>query len=169
MPKETLVDIANYHADAEASLRSYFSMHNPQFAARFAGYLQSEVASELVGRISETDMRSALVLMARIEAAFRIDFKHRAQTKNPDPVSVEFRKLFKRRGVSVRLDEDIWEIWRANVDHPAKSLISNLRSVFRFRHWLAHGRYWPAGNKYDFQTIYELSDSVLQAFPLLGR
>jgi len=167
MPDRTLVSIAEYHTDAEASLRSYFSPTSPNFPARFVGYLESEVSTELAQRLSETDMRSALVVMARIEAAFRIDYQQRAQKKQPDPVSIEFRKLYKRRGERVRLDEDIWETWRANVADPVtRSLISNLRSVFKFRHWLAHGRYWPVGRKYDFQVIYTLADAALQSFPL---
>jgi hypothetical protein len=165
----TLVNIAEYHADVETSLRSYFSLSNPQFFARFAGYLESEVVAELAERLSETDMRSALVVMARIEAAFRIDYQLRAKKqKQPDPVSTKFRKLYKQQGERVRLDEDIWETWRANVNDPAaRALISSLRSVFKFRHWLAHGRYWPVGNKYDFQVIYTLADAVLEGFPLL--
>ena len=164
-----LVDIANYQMDAEASLRLYFSLANPHFSVRFAGCLASEVTTELVERLGETDMRSVLAVMARIEAAFRIDYKQRARKKGPDAVSTAFRKLFKKKGEKVRLDEDIWEIWRENVNDPsARSLISKLRSVFKFRHWLAHGRYWPIGNKYDFQTVYLLADAVLEGFPLYG-
>jgi len=39
-----------------------------------------------------------------------------------------------------------------------RPLISELRSVFKFRHWLAHGRFWQIGRKYDFQTLYLLAD-----------
>ena len=68
----------------------------------------------------------------------------------PDSVSRAFRKLFKSRGQNVRLDEEIWEVWRQS--YPSTSpLISQLRGVFHFRHWLAHGRYWQVGNKYDFE------------------
>ena len=166
MPKQlvSLVDIASYQQDAEASLRLYFTAANPNFAALFAGYLQSEVAAQLAERLSETDMRSALVIMARVEAAFRIDYKQRCHKKKSDAVSVAFRKVFKRRREKARLDEDILETWCQSTPS-TRPLISQLRGVFKFRHWIAHGRHWPVGNKYDFQTIYQLADGVCASFP----
>jgi hypothetical protein len=169
MSKQTpLIDIASYHRDAEMSLRFYFSQVNPDFHARFVSYRQSDVATELTERLSETDMRSALVVMARIEAAFRVDYKQRCQMKKSDEMSIAFRKIFKARKEKARLDEDIWETWR-QIEPSTRDLISRLRSVFRFRHWLAHGRYWPVGNKYDFQTIYLIADAVFADFGLLQQ
>lgn len=157
-----LLDLAEYHQDADASLRLYFTSINPSFIALFASNSSSEVAQKLADRVRETDMRSVLAVMARVEAAFRLDYRWRRKAKKPDAVSIAFRK---HRGTNVRLDEDIWETWRANYP-PARPLVSQLRQVFRFRHWLAHGRYWPAGHKYDFQTVYGLAQNVLATFPL---
>jgi hypothetical protein len=158
----SLVDLAEYHRDTEASLRLYFTSINPDFVALFAGDRPSDVAKKWADRVSETDMRSALAVMARVEAAFRRDYEWRRKAKKPDPVSITFRRL---RRENVRLDEDIWQTWKVN--HPTTGpLISQLRSVFNFRHWLAHGRYWPAGRKYDFQTLYLLAQAVFAAFPL---
>ncbi len=169
MPNQmSLIDIAAYQRDAEASLRLYFSPTNPSYAANFAAYLPSEVDEELSERINETDMRSALVVMARVEAAFRIDYKERCRRKMSDHVSIEFRKIFKKRGEKARLDEDIWDTWRQKSDPPKRALINQLRGVFKFRHWLAHGRHWPVGTTHDFQDIYLLADTVLADFPLCG-
>lgn len=157
----SLLDLADYHRDAEASLRLYFTPVNPDFIVLFAGDRPSEVAKRLADRIHETDMRSALAILARIEAAFRLDYQWRRKEKKPDAVSITFRKY---RRTNVRLDEDIWEAWK--VHHPTTApLISQLRSAFRFRHWLAHGRYWTAGHKYDFQALYILAQLVLATFP----
>lgn len=156
------LDLANFHLDAEASLRLYFTSINPHFVVRFAGLSLSEVREGLANRIHETDMRSALAVMTYIEAVFRLDYKWRRDAKRSDSVSIAFRK---HRRMNVRLDEDIWETWKGI--HPATGpLISQLRSVFRFRHWLAHGRYWHSGQKYDFQTLYGLAQVVLTDFPL---
>jgi hypothetical protein len=163
----SLVDLAGYHRDAESSLRLYFTPVNPDFTVRFASDRPSEVEAKLADRLSETDMRFALAIMARVEAAFRIDYQQRCEKKKPDPISIAFRALSKARGRNVRLEDDIWEVWRQS--HPStRPLISQLRSVFKFRHWLAHGRYWQVGSKYDFQTLYLLADGVLATFPLYG-
>jgi hypothetical protein len=162
-----LVDIAAYHRDAESSLRLYFTPINPDFVVRFASDRQSEVDMELADRLGETDMRSALAVMARVEAALRVDYGQRCEMKKPDPVSRAFRKLFKSRGKKVRLEDEILEVWRQS-DPSTRPLIRELRSAFHFRHWLAHGRYWQVGNKYDFETLYLLADGVLASFPLYG-
>lgn len=158
----SLLDLADYQRDTDRSLRLYFTSINPDFVALFAGDRPSDVAEKLADRINETDMRSALAVMARVEAAFRLDYQWRRKAKKPDAVSIAFRR---HRRTNVRLDEDIWETW--SVNYPmTRRLISEIRSAFRFRHWLAHGRYWPAGQKYDFQTVYLLAQEVLATFPL---
>ena len=47
--------------------------------------------------------------------------------------------------------------------------VGDIRSAFRYRDWLAHGRYWIAklGRQYDFETIYDLGRTVELAFPFL--
>ena len=164
-PLPSLLDIGEYQRDTEASLYYYFAPTNPAFATIFAGDLQSEVQTKLALRVDETDTRSALAVMSRIEAAFQIDYKRRCDAKKPDLVSVEFRRISRIRGKKARLDEDIWETWR-NCHATTGPAISQLRSVFKFRHWLAHGRYWQHGTKYDFQTLYGLATVVFSTFPL---
>lgn len=161
----SLADIADYQRDTEASLRLYFTPANPDFIVRFAGDLPSEVKAKLQGKLDETDMRSALTIMARIEAAFRIDYQRRCENKKSDNLSITFRRLSRYHGRNVRLDDHIWETWR-QFEPSTRPIIGQLRSAFNFRHWLAHGRYWQPGNKYDFQTLYILAVAVFATFPL---
>jgi len=160
---ETIVDIANYHSDTEKSIRLYFSENNPEFTNIFSGYRISDVNLMLSDMVNETDMRSTLVLMARMEAAFRIDYKARSYNKYSDPLSIEMRKIWKKQKQRARLD-DILNIW-GNTNPETKQIIGQLKSLFKFRHWLAHGRYWNIGNEYDFQTVYAIVTSVLYNFP----
>lgn len=159
---ESIVDIANYQLDAEKSIRLYFSNDNPEFANIFTGYRISEVNAMLSDMINETDIRSVLVLMAHMEATFRVDYKVRSQKKYSDPISIEFRKIWKRKKQRARLEE-ILDVW-GNINLESKKIIGQLKSIFSFRHWLAHGRYWNIGNEYDFQTVYLLTDAVLSSF-----
>ncbi len=163
----SLVDIAKYHADADASLRSYFSATSPTYTLRFATYLQSEVTAELSGRIDETDLRSTLVLLARVEAALRRDYIARAQGKLPDKISIQFRKIHKQRGRKARLEEDILETWKNALERPEREIISQLKGMLKFRHWLAHGRYWNIGSNYRFQDAYIVADAVIANLPLI--
>jgi hypothetical protein len=166
----SITDVAAYHTDADASLRLLFAISNPNFALRFLGYSQSQLFAELAERLNETDLRSSFAILTRLEAAFRLDYKQRRTKKKSDAVSIAFRALHKSRGEYVRLEDDIFVIWREH--HPEIGpLISELRGAFKFRHWVAHGKYWHPnlGRKYDYQWIYTLADAVLEKVPLMSE
>lgn len=165
----SISEFALHHSDIEESLRLYFSPNAPTFGARFFGDRIEEVNEKLEVRLAEIDMASALTVLSALEAAFRIDYLQRCYRKEKDPLSRAFRDLHKRKQTRVRLETEIFDAWKENTDVEAK-LIGDLRSAFKFRHWLAHGRYWEPklGRKYDFVTVYGLAASVLSSFPLLG-
>jgi hypothetical protein len=164
----SIQEVALYYDDMEKSLRLYFSPVAPSYKLRFAGYSDAKVENELDGRLAELDMAAALTLLAAIEAAFRIDYLQRCYLKKKGPVSRAFRSLHKEKGTKVSLEDDIFEVWKKHSAGPS-ALIGNLRGAFKFRHWLAHGRYWvPRFRTYDYMTIYSLADNVLRSFPLLG-
>lgn len=161
MPSLTpLSEIANFQRDAEASLKLYYSEHNPDYQSRFMSYAKSEVQSELLIRLEECDKRSSLVVLAHTEAAFRIDYKKRCQLKMTDQVSQDFRKIFKQQAYRARFEEDILGTWKKNVHPSDKQLISTFVGMLKFRHWLAHGRHWVQGNTYSFQDIYAVADTL---------
>jgi hypothetical protein len=178
-------DVAIYHQDVDASLRMLFTSAKltayhpmrlfitsmtPGIAARFVGKGLSQIDEELVERLYETELRSALAMLASLDAAFRIDYLQRCQQRKRDQVSRAFRVLYAHHGSRVRLEDDIFETWRQVLPSTAY-LVSQLKGAFKYRHWLAHGRFWEPkhGGKYDYQGIYILAQSVLANFPLYRR
>lgn len=155
-------DLETYHRDAESSLRLYFAPINPDYRVLFKMEHSIEMKFRLAERIKETELRSSFAILARIEAVFRIDYQWRRKSKGADALSIAFRRYTKNH---VRLDEDIWEAWRTH-HAGAKPVISQLRSAFKFRHWLAHGRYWQLGQNYDFEVLSVLCRDVFTNFPL---
>jgi len=160
---ENIVDIAHYHSYTEKSIRLYFSENNPEFTNIFFGQRISDVNLMLSNMINETDMRSTLALMAWMEATFRIDYNARSNNKYSDPISIEMRKIWSKQKERARLN-DILNIW-GNTDPETKKIIEQLKSIFKFRHWLAHGRYWNLENEYNFQTVYAITTSILHNLP----
>jgi hypothetical protein len=157
-----------YYYDVEGSLRLYFSPDAPSYSVRFAPYSRAEVNCKLNERLAELELASALTALSAIEAAFRIDYLQRCYLRKKDPLSRAFRRLHKEKETKVSLEDEIFEMWKEHTTG-ASPLIGNLRGAFKFRHWLAHGRYWvPRFPKYDFQAILILAESVLNALPLLG-
>ena len=109
-----------------------------------------------------------MTVLASIEASFRVDYLQRNYAKKRDDLSRAFRDLYREKQQRASLTDDILEAWRRHSNVGPK-LVGDIRSAFRYRDWLAHGRYWVAklGRPYDFETIYDLARDVELAFPFL--
>ena len=163
----SIKDVAAYHNDAQSSLREFFRGNSPDFVARYVGLTPKGLEEILGERLTETDLRSALILLTAIEAAFRLDYKTRCKQKLKDGLSREFRDVFKQSREKVKLEEQIFEAWKKHI--PArKALISELKGAFKFRHWLAHGRPPSSklGRKYDYPYVYDLANAVFTTLSL---
>lgn len=166
MPSGAIVAIAEYRNDVVSALRLYFSNASPSFNNRFVGYSSAEVKNALRERLDETERRSSLAILISLERAFRLDFEYRHRRKVKGNLSRAFRTIRKSRR-NVRLDEDIFDAWKGSVTG-SNRLIGQLKGAFRFRHWLAHGEYWELkGNKYDFDSLYDIAVEVLNTFDLV--
>jgi hypothetical protein len=164
-----LSEIAAHHQDLESSLTLYFSTDSPRFLSRFIGYTGTEVTDELLARLDEADLTSSLTVLASVEAAFRIDYLQRCSRKAKDPLSRAFRNNYRAKQQQAKLEDEIFDAWVDNYSS-TRTIIGELRSVFRFRHWLAHGRYWTPklGRRYDFGGVFALADLTLRSFPFFG-
>jgi hypothetical protein len=167
VPELQLNELGSYHQDVEASLRLYFIPSAATFAARFVGKRLEEVKQQLKLRIDESDIRSTFFVLTSLEASFRVDFEHRCRKRAKDSLSREFRKVKKERKHAIRLDEDILEGWKRHQPTLSRD-IGELRGAFKFRHWLAHGRYWTKPGKYDFRYVQLLAEGVISTFQFEG-
>jgi len=108
-------------------------------------------------------------LLAAVEAAFRIDYLQRCYQKKKDDVSRQFWDIYKEKDTRASLEDDIFEVWK-NATSGSSKLIAELRGAFKFRHWLAHGRYWTPklGQRYDYLSVYPLVLQALSSLPLMA-
>lgn len=162
--------IESHHLDVTEATKHYFKPASGQFIQRFMGYSPQELARELEGHLKELEHTSSLSILSAIEAAFRIDYLQRCYQKKKDDLSREFREIHKTKGSKASLEEDILEKWKEKTSVP-KEIIGHLKGALKYRHWLAHGRYWEpklGRSKYDFQGIHQLGQIVFTSFPLEG-
>jgi hypothetical protein len=161
-----LDQIAAHHQDLGSSLALYFSSGSPTYAIRFIGYAPSEVSEELGARLDETDLTSSLTVLGSVEAAFRIDYLQRCYRRGRDPISRAFRKIYQAKQARASLEDEIFAAWVDN-SSGTRLIISELRGAFKFRHWLAHGRYTTPkmGRRYDFNDVFALAERNLNSFP----
>lgn len=163
-----LDEIGRHHLDVETSIRTYFVFGNIRSAARFAGYTSEEIRWEMNSLLEEQDRAASMNLLAALEAAFRVDFLQRCYRRRKDPVSREFRELYALKGIYVSLEEDIFQVWKRR-SSVSSIVISHLKGAFKYRHWLAHGRYWvPKFGRYDYHAIYALAEAIFDSFPFEG-
>ena len=157
--------IDGHRRDTEAAIESYFTIGNPSSAQRFLGFAPGEVRTEKELLIEELRRSSSMDVFGALEAAFRIDYLQRCYRRERDDVSRTFRNLHNDRGPHVSLEGDILAAWRQNSDVPHK-VIADLTDAFKYRHWLAHGRYWnPRFRKLDYDEVYTLAEATLNIFP----
>lgn len=166
----SIVNVAAYHKDTDSSLRLFFTDINPYFEVRFFGQSRATIEAELLDRLSETDFRSALAILTRLEAAFRVDYDYRCKKRKKDAISKAFRALYKEKKDRARLEDDILRTWRES-EPGARDLIGELKSAFRFRHWLAHGAFREpkVARRYAYEDIYALAEITFAKLELLGR
>jgi len=159
--------VHQYFLDTTRAQRFYHSDASPDFRERFIGYTKEDLLNELEISLAETEMLSVFSVLAAVEAAFRVDFLYRCKSKKRDKVSKHFRNTYRTNGEKVRL-EDILDVWQ-EYSAGSKAIISDVKGLFLYRHWLAHGRYYVARlarQKHDFQDVYSLTSITMKSFPL---
>ena len=128
---------------------------------------KDELINAFQSHIDELDKSVSMTILSNVEAGFRIDYLIRAKKRLKDPISRRFRDLFKIKGEKVSLENEILAIWKE--EHPEfKGIISDFIGALKYRHWLAHGRYWTPklGRIYDLSTIYTISERIYANMPL---
>jgi len=155
----SLEQIAINHADLEEGLFRIFSEETPALLTRHIG---KTLTQELENALTELEHLSSLSILSTLEAIIRIDYIDRVKNRYRDPLSTAMREIYKRMENSVRLEDDLLRLWKENTSAP-KTLIGDISSAYKYRHWLAHGRYWTPklGRRYDYITIYEICKNFI--------
>ena len=167
---QDLAQIALHHNDLTEAIKRYFKTADGSYLERFGGYTPRELAEELQNRAAEIDRASVFSLLSAVEAAFRIDYLQRGQAKKKkrEDISKELRSIYQEKGTRASFKDHILPVWKGAPTIKA-GLISDLIGAFRYRDWLAHGRYWTPklGRKYDYESVYKLAEDILDSFPFV--
>lgn len=150
------------------ALHRFFEKRNPELEAFFPVHSIAQLRDELTRFLWEVDLQASLSLLAALEASFRIDYAIRCEKRHKDPLSVHFREIYKGRGNQAHLEEDIISGWQTYTPG-SNRLLSELRQAVKFRHWLAHGRYWILKanvDRFTFGYIYSLAQATSESLEL---
>lgn len=160
--------IREYHSDITNSITYYYKTPCPNLPPKYVGYTYAEFEKEYQERLHEHEIRSILAILSATEALFRIDYLQRCYKKRKDDLSRYFRSIHKVDGSRVSFEEKILDGWK-EYSTADPQLIGELRSAFKFRHWVAHGRYWSPklGRKFDYKDVSHLIDLIASSFPFI--
>lgn len=160
-------DIANIYNNREKALRLYFSPKNPDYVSLFLGETETDITEMLKYQLAEINKDACFNLLAAIEAKFRLDYNVRGERRFRDALSSKCRELYRTLKSKVSLEDQIFDLWKD--EFPTyKQSFSLLKGAYKYRHWLAHGRYWvlKAGQPdgYEFNDLYQVA-SIIDGLP----
>jgi hypothetical protein len=107
----------------------------------------------------ELERLVCLDLISATEAFLRVDYHERIIERDKSQIGKAFRSLNKTKGNKISLEEDIIETWKSNTGDKS---FSDFLGLLKYRHWLAHGRYWTPklGREYSFDIAYKISENI---------
>src|SRR3546814_5171461 len=140
----------------------FFFKQKTAYEMRISDWSSDVCSSDLA--LEELDATSCLGVLTSVEAAVRVDYLSRVYARKKDPLSLAIREIYKERENAARLEDDLLRAWRDS-GVVGKALIGELIGAFKYRHWLAHGRYCSPkfGRIYDYVTVYGLAEELLDA------
>ncbi len=90
----------------------------------------------------EIEARAYLAIVAATEAILQMDFRTRSLGRSRVLLREEAKELAKREKKGRRIEvETVLDEW-ANLPGARKESISEFKQLLKYRHWLAHGRYF---------------------------
>jgi hypothetical protein len=144
------------------------SFNNEQFKEAHLALKNGEEIEQIKKtEILEIERYTCFDLISSIEAMFRIDFYYRCENKLRNDLSKDFRTIYKLHGKNIKLVEHIFATWKKY--NPNNLLLNELNTIFQYRHWIAHGRYWLLKmntQKYDFNYLNFIASQIKSSFDL---
>ena len=164
-------EINRLFEERQEALQHFFDCEN---VLKYIGYSQKDVDYYLSDHLREAEYDACLTLLGAIEAALRLDLDYRHRHRLKDQKSKEVRQMLKgiSRGDFVYRIPITKIIDLLNSDQSVPNrIVNSLKNTFKYRHWLAHGRYWQLQigiHKPSFLDIYQLAQTIEKMELLLG-
>jgi hypothetical protein len=165
--KPDLNKIWDWYEDQKVALKQFEDdVHDPlkmsmRIPDKFRKLSPDQLKEYFTWGREELDQLFSFDIISATEGLLRRDFYEKVQEKRKSDVARRFRKIHKEKGNKISLERDILHTWKDK--EPAyKILFNELVSLLKYRHWLAHGRYWEPkfGQPYNTSTSYKISKKI---------
>lgn len=167
----TIEEIEDWYEDQFLALTEYKSKQ-VQFvvsgtgssSSKFAGMSLDELNAYFDESFEELEFMVSFNLLSAVEAHIRMDFHTRIKKKKNKPLVKEYRKLWEKKGAHIALEGDLLSALK--MEYPLhKRAFSDYIGALKFRHWIAHGRYWVPkfGMNYNATKVLPIVTDTMQA------
>jgi len=146
--------IVKYKNDLDNAIKYYY-----RNSEEFFILTKEEMSQEKRKKLRELEINTIFMLLSSVEAWIRVDYEFRVRKKQRDDLSRELRDIDKNTDKTYKISvEKLCDIYKK---YTTGDMFSELKSAFKLRHWIAHGRYWTLKiKKYDFDEVYQLADVI---------
>lgn len=158
-------DVINQKDMVDKALTIMYSDNNVNFESLFVGRSKKEVESEKEKVMRESDKTHSLLLLTSVEAIIRLDAEERYRNRGKDILSKKIREVYRSRK-NIKLEDHLIAA-RIEVEPELKRFYDALKIAFKYRHWLAHGRYWESNiqqiknNNFEFTNLRLIIHNVI--------
>ncbi|MFW3688146.1 MULTISPECIES: hypothetical protein [Klebsiella pneumoniae complex] len=156
--------VCHKKSSIDQSINLFYSTKNPDYNADFVGMSIDEIEEIKEDMLKENDITHSLLLLTTIEALIRLDADKKYCDKKKNTFSRLIKCIYDRtKGERIRLEEDLINTRMNEDDVSLRGKYIDLKKCFKYRHWLAHGRYWDPKRitEVDFDSIRVLISSIL--------
>ena len=166
--EKSIEAIWSWYYDQKEAIRSYkFNIINAIITS--SSYVNSKFLTLSLDDIniyfeeSELELEHLVCfnLISATEAYLRLDFYKKVYNKDKSEIGRVFREIHKSNLNKISLENDIIENWK-KVYSERKGDFSSFLGLLKYRHWLAHGRYWKPkhGQNYNPEIIYDVAENI---------
>lgn len=118
----------------------------------------------------ELQLVSCFQLISAAEGRLKYDFQLKIEGRSGSNLCKEFRKIFNSNNQDMKhidVERDILEIWKKH--YPSSiltTLVGDFKRLMKFRHWVAHGRFWLPSRlgrvitQYHPDLVYKETESL---------
>ncbi len=165
---KTIDYIFSWYEDQSTAMRRYkidlraSVIAPPILDTKFFGFTLQDIEDYFLESKKELEHLVCFDLISATESALRIDFYTKISDRKRLDITKDFKQIQREKEDRVSLEQDIIEKWKEH--YPAeKKYFSALLGLLKYRHWLAHGRYWvpKLGHDYDVQETYDIVENII--------
>ena len=129
--------------------------------AKFIDLTLNDLNEYFTNSVVELEYLVCFDLISATEALLRLDYNNRDNRKDKSSIGRIFRIIDRKKGNKISLEEDILEAWK---DETNNGSFSHFSGILKYRHWLAHGRYWKPklGRFYTVDNAFVISYNILK-------